>query len=266
MNKLIEQINFKKVVIIYLILLTLTLSLMTIFLGNIYQDKLKTLYDYHKLTETLEKNKKENRVKEKINQFSKNKKDIIDIAIVKNDHITYTTSHFYQNELTSLYNTSRYYKDSNQNIYQLDTKKEFILDLFNIQKESNLDYYNEFQISANNDNHYILHYLKNDTNTEKIIIVSKINPIKNSHQYLKITLSILMLFFMLYLIIVALMIYQHAKKLKLNAQFWGIITLFTNFIGVVFYLIFIKNRRMCKKCHTNISIHDKYCKGCGEKL
>lgn len=266
MNKFIEQINFKKVVVIYLVLLVIAVSSITIFLGSIYKEKIKVLYNYHKLTETVEDSTDQNIFKNRISNLSKSSKDIIDIVIIKDNTITYTTNNIYKNELTRINNTNNYYIDSDNNIYKLDSSKEFILDLFNIKKESEDDYYNEFQINTSKLNKYTLNYFKKTSTDEKIIIVSKISHIKNSEQYLKLTLAILALFFMLYWIIVALMIYQNALKLKANAYFWGIFTLLTNFIGVIIYLIFIKNRITCPKCHTNISINDKYCKSCGEKI
>lgn len=264
MNKLIENIKFKKIVIIYLVLLILVVSFIMLFLGNIYKDKIITFYNYHKITESFEENYNKNKFKKNIDNLSKSSKDIIDVVIINENNITYSTNNFYKNDLASINNTNNYYIDQNKNIYKLDTRDEFILDLFNIKNKDKNNYYNDFQINIDNDNLYTLNYLKN--NNEKIIIVSKITSINNIEKYLKISFSILTLLFMMYWIIVTLMIYQNALKLKMNAFFWGIITLFTNVIGVVIYLIYIKNRVVCKKCHTSISINDKYCKSCGEKI
>lgn len=264
MNKFIEKVDFKKIVIIYIILLILTITSLTIFLVNIYKEKIKIVYNYHQLAEIFEDNYNKEKLYNKINNLQKSSKDIIDIVIIDKNNITYTSNKIYQNNLTSINNSNKYYTDSDNNIYKLDTKKEFIYDLFNIKKETKENYYNEFQL--NNVNDYTINYLKNRNTNEKIIIVTNISLITNSEKYLKISLSIIILFFMLYWIIVALMIYQNALKLKTNAFFWGIITLLTNIIGVIIYLIYIKNRTLCKNCHTNISIKDQYCKGCGEKL
>lgn len=263
MNKLLEKINFKRVVIIYLILLILVLSFISIFLGYTYKDKIKVLYNYHKLTEVFKEDYNKNNLEDKINNLSKSSNDIIDVVILNKNNIIYTTNNFYKNELTSINNTNNYYTDFN-NIYVLDTKEEFILDLFNIKKENKNDYYDNFKIT--NEDKYTINYLENKYTNEKIIIVSKISYIKDIHKYLKISLAILMLFFMLYWLIVALMIYQNALNLKINAYLWGGITLLTNFIGVIIYLIYIKNRKVCKNCNISISKSDKYCKNCGEKI
>lgn len=266
MNKIIEKINFKKVVIIYLILLIISSISIILFLGNTYKDKIKVLYNYHKLSEVFTEKYNKTSLQNTIKSLSKSSKDIIDIVIINNNTITYTTNKFYQNNLTSINNTNNYYKDSNSNIYKLTTKKEFISELFDINKDTKDDYYNDFKIDIPKEGSYTINYLKNKTTNEKIIIISKITPIKNGEEYLKISLAILLLFFMLYWIIVTAMIYQNALKLNLNAYRWGILTLLTNIIGVIIYLIFIKYRKACPTCHTNISVNDKYCKSCGEKL
>lgn len=263
MNKFIEKVEFKKIVIIYLILLMLTIISLTIFLVNVYKEKIKIIYNYHQLTEIFEGNYNKEKLYNKITNLQKSSKDIIDIVVINKNDIIYTSNKIYQNNLTSINNSNKYYTDSN-NIYKLDTKKEFIYDLLNIKKETKENYYNEFQL--NNDSNYTINYLKNRNTNEKIIIITNISLITNSEKYLKISLSIIILFFMLYWIIVSLMIYQNALRLKINAFFWGIITLLTNIIGVIIYLIYIKNRIICKNCHTNISIKDQYCKGCGEKI
>lgn len=70
--------------------------------------------------------------------------------------------------------------------------------------------------------------------------MNKINEVQNGILYLKISLAVLVLFFMLYWIITSLIVYQNARITKLNSYFWGIVTLFTNVIGVGIYLIYIK--------------------------
>lgn len=243
MNNIIEKIKFKKVVIIYITLLTGVFLIISIFLGNIYNDKLKILYNYYKLTEVFEDNNDKEKLQKAIKNLNNSSKDIIDVTLYEDA----TTDNFYKDELTSINNTNNYYTDINNNIYKLDTKKEFILDIFNIKKENKNDYYNEFQIKFNKDNKYTINYLKNNNDNE-IIILSKISLVKDGEKYLKISMSILLLLFMLYWIICTLMIYQNALKLKINAYFWGILTLLTNVLGIIIYIIYTKNRTIYKSC------------------
>ena len=265
MNNLIENLNFKKIIIIYLILLIITISTIFIFFSRLYHDKISILYNYHQLSEVFEENYNQDKVKKQITRLSNSSKDIIDVVILKDNQITYTTNNFYQNKLTNLYNTNNYYQDDQANVYKLDNKKEFLLALFDLKAANKNDYYNKFQLNTPKDNQYTINYLENTYTNEKVIIVSQISSLKNSKKYFKIALSFLILFFMLYWIIIALMIYQNALKMQTNAYLWGLLTLFTNLLGAILYLIFIKDRTICSKCHHNIAKSDHFCKSCGEK-
>lgn len=282
MNKYIENIKFKKVIIAYIIILILSLVGTSTFIGVKYQDKIKLLYNYHQLSEVVGK-ENTSKIKNKLTKLSSNK-EVVDTIIINNNSIIYTSNNIYNNNLEKILGTKKYYQDENNNIYKLDNKKDFILDLFMLEDKE--DYQDNFQINKVD---YTMTYLNNNTN--KIIIITKISPIPHSELYIKISLSILLLLFMIYWIIVTLMIYQNAMKLKLNAYLWGLITLLTNVLGVLIYLFYIRNRITCnkchtsntkdsiyciscgnkiniscKKCHTVISKKDKYCKSCGEKI
>ena len=285
-NKIIDNINFKKVIVIYIILLIISIIGISIFIGSKYYEKLNYLYNYHKIDELINEKYNQEDVRKSLSKLNEKSKDIIDIVIINNNEIIYSATNKYKNNLTKLANSDNFYKDSNNNIYKLEDQKDFVMSLFSFDKED--DYYDEFNIS-NVD--YIITYLKNANTNDKIIFINKINEVQNGMLYLKISLSILVLLFMLYWIITSLIVYQNAKITKLNPYFWGIVTLFTNIIGVGIYLIYIKNRvvckkcntsnhkdnihcvncgskinNCCKKCHTIINKNDKYCKSCGEKI
>lgn len=264
MNKFIEKINFKKVAITYVILLLLAIFLISLLLGNIYKEKINTIYNYHKLTESVEESNKTNILKNKVNDLKKSK-DIIDIVIINNENANYKDSSSFMNTLKKINNSNRYYTDLKGNIYKLENKEEFILDLLGI-KDEDYNYYDNFMINTDKSSRYILNYLENRNINQKIVIISKSNPVKKGYETVKISLLILGLFFMIYWIITVLMVYQNALKLNKNAYFWGVVTLLTNIVGVVFYIIYVRNTISCLKCHTNISIKDKYCKGCGRKI
>jgi len=76
----------------------------------------------------------------------------------------------------------------------------------------------------------------------------------------------IMLFFMIYWILVALWVYKNALKPKLNATIWGIIVLFTNLAGLFVYLIYKQGSQTCKNCDTAINNKDSYYKNCGSEI
>ena len=263
MNKIIENLKLKKIIIIYLILVIVSIVGITLFLGNKYFNKIEYLYNYHKISEMFDENYNLEYIEDSLSNLSKKSDDIVDAVIINNDKILFSTNNKYKNNLVKLDNTKNYYKDDYNNIYELEDKEDFALSLFSLNRHDD-DYYNEFSINSNNN--YIVTYLKNDTTNDKIIIINKITPVQNGHLYLKVSLSILVLFFMIYWIITSLMIYQNALKIKLNAYFWGILTLFTNVIGVLIYLIYKNNRITCNECNTSNEKNNIYCINCGNKI
>ena len=261
MNKIIDKINFKKVIVIYIVLLIISIIGISILIGNKYYNKLDYLYNYHKIDELIDKKYNQKDMEEILSKLSKKSNDIVDIVIIYNNKITYSATNKYKNNLEKMNGYNNLYKDSDNNIYKLENKKDFISSLFLLDKESN--YYDEFNI---NNVDYIITYLKNSNTNDKIIFINKISEVKNGILYIKISLSILILFFMLYWIITSLIVYQNAKITKLNPYFWGILTLFTNIIGVCIYLIYINNKVICKKCHTSNNKNNIYCTYCGNKI
>ena len=261
MNKMIDKINFKKVIIIYIVLLIISIIGILIFIGNKYSNKLEYLYNYHKIDELINKKDNLKDVEETLSKLSKKSNDIVDIVITDNNEIIYSTTNKYKNNLEKIDNYNNLYKDSDNNIYKLENKKDFILSLFSFNKED--DYYDEFNI---NNVDYIITYLKNSNTNEKIIFVNKISEVSNGMLYLKTSLAILVLFLMLYWIITSLIIYQNARITKLNSYFWGTVTLFTNIIGVGIYLVYINHKVICKNCHTSNNQNNIHCINCGNKI
>lgn len=262
MNKIIENLKFKKIIIIYLILLVVSIISITLFLGNKYFNKIEYLYNYHKVNEMFEEDYDLKDIEDSLSKLSKSSNDIVDIVIINNKDIIFSTNNVYKNDLVRIDNTNNYYQDNNDNVYKLANKKEFILSLFSLDEYED-DYYDEFNI---NNKDYVMTYSKNNHTNDKIIIINKINEVPSGTLYLKISLAIMVLFFMLYWIITSLMIYQNALKIKLNPYLWGIITLFTNIIGVIIYLIYKNNRITCNKCSTSNNKNNIYCTSCGNKI
>lgn len=291
MNKIIKNINFKKVVTIYIIVLIISVIGILAFLGNKFYNKLEFIYNYEVLKESFEKNYDINDIKKKLKNINDKSIDVIDTSLISNNEIIYSTSNIYENNLVKIENTKKYYEDSNNDLYVLYKKDKLFMSLF-LDEEKDIDEYNdEFMFNKKYDNKYIITYIRNEHSSDTIVLLSQISPVKNCEIYLKITLSILILFLSIYWIIVALMIYQNTLESGLNPYLWTIITLLTNVIGVLLYLIYKYNRivcdkckisnnknnlyctncgnkinKSCKKCHSIISKKDKYCKSCGEKL
>lgn len=279
MNKWIEKINFKKVAIVYLIIGLIVGICLILAIVNRFKDKIEFVYNYHSISEQFEKNSYNEYLQEKLKSMSNSSEDIVDILILNKDNkIIYSSkeSEFGKQEeflLSRVSNVeSKYFENSaNHNIvFKLVRNKELMLStiLSNIDLEIEKDYEDNvfFESEFNNKNIYSLSYAANKETGEKIYFINEIHPVQNGEMYIKVSLAIIMFFFMLYWVLVALFIYQNALKSKLNPYIWGGITLLTNIAGVIVYYIYKQNNKTCIKCGTVQNKYNSYCINCGTKL
>ena len=280
MNNFIEKIPFKKVVLIYIIVAILVGISLILFIGNAFQSKLTFIYEYHRIHETLENNHNDlESIKEEIKNMSNNSEDVVDVLILnKENKIVYSSknSEFANQEEFTLNKadnmTNDYFVNPNNNmaIFRLATNKELIINtaLSNfdteIQKESEDQIF--YESNFNNKQVYLLSYIANQDTGEKIYFINEIHPVENGKMYIKVTLAIMMFFFMIYWVLLALYIYQNALKSKLNPYLWGGITLITNIAGVITYMIYKQNQKTCFKCGASQDKSHIHCTYCGTKL
>lgn len=280
MNNFIEKIPFKKVVFIYIIVAILVGISLILFIGNAFQSKLTFIYDYHRIHETLETgNHNLENIKEEIKDMSDNSEDVVDVLILdKENKIVYSSknSEFANEEKFTLNKadnmTNDYFVNPNNDtaIFRLTTNKELIINTVlsnfdtEIQKESEDQIFYESDFDSKQV--YLLSYIANHDTGEKIYFINEIHPVQNGEMYIKVTLAIMMFFFMIYWVLLALYIYQNALKSKLNPYLWGGITLITNIAGVIIYIIYKQNQKTCFKCGASQDKNHIYCTYCGTKL
>ena len=280
MNNFIEKIPFKKVVLIYIIVAILVGISVILFIGNAFQDKLAFIYDYHKIYETLENNHNDlESVKEEIKNMSDNSEEVVDVLILdKENKIIYSSKNsefanqeeFTLNKADNMSDTYFIAPNNDTAIFRLTTNKELIINTVlsnfdtEIQKESEDQIF--YEPNFNSKQVYLLSYIGNHDTGEKIYFINEIHPVENGKMYIKVTLAIMMFFFMVYWVLLALYIYQNALKSKLNPYLWGGITLITNIAGVIIYIIYKQNQKTCFKCGALQDKSHIYCTYCGAKL
>lgn len=266
MNKIIEKINFKKVVIIYIIIFILSLLGISSFLIYKFYNKIEFIYNYHVINELYEKKYDLNDIKNKLNNLVNKSQDVVDAVIISNNNITFSVNNIYKNNLTKIDNSKKYFEDEDNNIYKLCKEEKLYKSLFIQENNNEIEYDDEFNIDKTYNNKYIISYIKNKNTNEKIILITQINKIQNAELYIKLSLSLAILLVMIYWIITVFIIYQNAYKSKLNYNIWSIITLFTNVLGVIIYIIYKYNRITCNKCNTSNTSDSLYCRNCGAKI
>ena len=80
-----------------------------------------------------------------------------------------------------------------------------------------------------------------------------------SHQVLRL----LILFFW---VLLAVWVYKDSKARGLQQIFWGLLTLFTGFVGLIIYLLVRRGLRFCNDCKIKIEEDANYCHECGSVL
>ena len=167
MNNFIKKINFKKCIIVYITISILVGTSLIIFIGSKFKNKLEFIYNYHNISEELEKsNYNLNSIKEKIKTMSKNSEDVVDVLILnKENKIIYSSknSEFAKQEDFTLIKaddmSSKYFKNSNNDniIFRLTTNQELIINtvLSNFDTEIQKEYIDEVFYKSNFDNEKI---------------------------------------------------------------------------------------------------------------
>ena len=70
MNSIIEKINFKKIIIIYIIISIIIGIGLILFIGSKFQSKIEFIYNYHEISNEFEKNNYNlENIKNKINKI-----------------------------------------------------------------------------------------------------------------------------------------------------------------------------------------------------
>lgn len=279
MNNKIKSMNLKKIFIIYLVLAIIVGILLCTFLGITYKDKLSFMYNYHRVSEQFEHKNYNNYLENKLNNIANSSNDIIDILVLdKNNKIKKSfkksefgvLDEFVLNKIDT--REKKYFEnESNKNVvFKLIKRKELMINtILSDQDLEILDEYDDdvfYENEFNQKDIYLLSYTANKTTGEKIYFINSIHPVTNGALYIKIATSTIVFFFMLYWILVALIVYQNALKLKLNPYLWGGITLATNIAGVILYLLYKSLGTTCEKCNTHQDKNNIYCVACGNKL
>ena len=275
MNKLLDM-NFKKIFIGFIIF-AIIIGIGSLGVGGyIFKDKISFIYHYDKIKEEFKRNDS-NTIKNELSKFSNDFNDIADILVLdKDNNVVYSAKQKFTNnsnfELDYSSVSKKYLVDKNNEdvMFYLTDNEELMLSLItnkNIDKiKRDHDDESFFLKNIKSKETYGLSYVLNKDSNEKIYFITDIQPVKNANIYFEIVEIIIMCLFATYLIIVALWTYQNAKKNNLNAPLWGIVTLFTNIIGVCIYAIYKRKVIVCEKCRTIQNKINIYCTNCKNKL
>lgn len=278
-NNIIDRLNFKKIFIGYVIITIILGILCSAAVGYVYKDKIGLALNYKTVSEKLKSGNTEiEAVKAELKKLAESSGDITDILLLDNkNNILYSANETKlawdsEFELTNNPQKNRFLvSDKNSDVaFRFVKKDEFMLSAVfaekfpEIKEEYDEDtfYLNNFQ----NKKVYMISFLRTGANGNKVYVISDPVSVPYGIPTLKASACIAMLLFMIYWIIIALWVYQNARKSRLYAPAWGIVTLFTNIGGVLIYVIYKNINGVCAFCGTVQSKTNLFCTHCGKKI
>ena len=279
MNRLeaiLSKWNFKKIIIWYLILAIIAGLACVGTVGYIYRERLNFAWQYSRLKEA----KDEAALKTAVQKTADASADVVDVLILdKNNQVIYSAknSEFTAGKLELVkagsekkYLISEQYPEA---AFQYVKSEEFMLQSI-INKDfgkirSDYDDDSAFESTLSGKTIYMLSRLWGDLETDSdsmVYVITVPTSVPNGMTAINATAALAMLFFCVYWVLVALLMYKDAAKCKLSPIYWGLIGLFTNIIGLIVYKIYKRGMAVCPSCGMAQSSGHLFCSSCGEKL
>lgn len=274
-NEFLMRRNFKKIIAAYLIAAVVIGIAAAAGVGYVFRDKIALAVKYERASEAAESGGAAER--REIDALVASP-DITDVLVLdENNRITYSakksklalTPTF---ELKRAENGGKFLSSENNPdmAFRFVKNDEFMLksvfadDFGHIHEEYDEDsfYVDGFQ----NKEVYMISLLGKNRGGEKVYVISNPGTVPYGMLSLKAAASVMMLLFMIYWIIVALLVYKSALKAKLSAPVWGIIALCSNLAGVLVYLMYRHISGVCAFCGAVQSRANVFCSNCGKKI
>jgi len=271
--KKLAKLNFKKVIIIYLVAAFVCGSASAAALGYLFRSKISLVIDYERISE-----KKAPVTYEDIAAFAVGHPEIAealvlgvdraivfrakDGGIVKGDVWSFAKA-------GEMRGSNRLIDPSHPGI-ALQWLDDDLTGLRAIIDESGahnrFDSEKDALLEPVNQKIYPIQSWHIRPNGETVVLLFDFHPVPGAVLALRIVAAAVMLFFMLYWALVALWVYADAQKSKLRGETWGLLTLFTNLAGLLVYLVYKGIHQVCYQCRAVLGRENTYCTSCGAKL
>lgn len=284
LGKFTSKLNFKKITIVYIILAILGIVISGFAFYNTFKDEISYLHIYNKVDEKMEHGRYNSNaeIEKDLNAIASKSDDLVDIILLDNENnIIYSAknSDLAQSDKFTLKRindgtSTTFELEENPNISFKVLDDDFeIENMFNFDRKQIESKHNEYKFYESMDNidtTYFLTYEIDYHQNIKAYFINKDIEQNNYSMILKgvgligITCAVASLFFVVYWILLALYVYEQARKSNLNPTLWGLITLCTNLIGLLVFLIYKQNVKTCQYC--GYPQNSVYCVNCGKKI
>lgn len=310
LGKFTSKIKFKKIGIILIILAVIGAVLSVFAISKTLKDEFAISNQYRKISNKIDngKYKSYEQMENDLTSFANVSNNIRDILVLDS-----------QNNIVYSVNNSDFAKSGTFNLKSFDGDNSKVLaleenpniyfkvigdhnfnpkDFFNRNKKEIKSQFKEhkfYESMDNNDTTYFMTYEINEELGFKVYFINdsierfNFAPIMKGFGILALTFFFYSLLFVIYWVLLALYVYELARKSNLNPIVWGLITLCTNIIGLFVFLIYKQNAKTCEvcgypkignscvycdnkvkykceKCGAEVNQSDYYCSKCGEPI
>lgn len=276
MDRFIEQLDFRKIFIGYIIFAFLAAVGFGGAAAGLNWDKISFAAQYIAAGLELNVGERPSAQIEKMSEISLCSESVPDIFILKNDNtVVFSTNPELAEEgdrfiLDRSASGFLEYEGGNGAVYKAVDKSDFILasllpvDLTDISEQYRDEYFFEQDFKA--DALHLISYMGSDTEGNKICIVSPAASMGAGISSVKAAAATAVFVFMVYWLLAAMWIYQNALRAGLAAPLWGIAVLLTNAVGIVIYELYKHSNAICPYCGSVQEHGGMFCVRCGKRL
>lgn len=277
---LIEKLNFKKVVIAYLVTSIILLLACVASAAYLFRNEILLAVNYERIHEKFKTGSMSDDLKSELNRLVTSSDNVSNVLVVdKNDSIVYKANNSIignnsKFQLAPYQSYRRLFQDTNNtNIIYKVVKADFL--------GLSEDYIKRLQMGSNASDYdddlsyisditskqlYSINYMIDRNSGSKIFVVRSIKSVPYAENILEAIGFILMLIFAVYWIGLALWVYKDASKKQANAALWGLLVLLTNLVGLIIYTMVKQSNRLCPECGAMQGRENIYCIKCGNKV
>jgi hypothetical protein len=275
-EKKIREVNFRKAVVIYIVVLAVVFILCAAVSYFVFHDRIGLAFQYAKLKGAVEAGNAA-AIQTEADNLAVSSADIVDVLILDGSNdVMYSAkkSQFSEGKLDLERDPvgDNYYSSSSYDdfIFRYVKNDEFMMKtVFNTDfGEIKNEYDNEsfYEDGLGSKTVLMLGYFRNTDLSQKIFIISSPTSVTYGILTLKADAVAAILLFMIYWVLTALWVYASALKSGLNAPMWGIVAILTNLAGVLAYQIYRHANVTCPGCGVSMGKMNKYCTNCGTRL
>jgi hypothetical protein len=266
---------FRKIAVIYIIVVILALAVCAAAVIGVYRDRLVFAWQYSRLSEAAEQGTPAE-VQGKMDALAASP-NVVDVLVLGDDNSVAASS---KNSPFARGALDLHWAGSSRDFLVSDGDSDAVFqyvsgDAWMVSSIFGWDagdarkaFQNErvFERGYNTKTLYLVSVIMEQASGQKIYVISEPAAAAGGTQTLKVTGAVAALLFMGYWVLLALWAWKSASQAGLSGLLWGIVVLLTNLAGVLVYQIYRHAGATCPVCGAAQNRANRYCSSCGQAL